>query len=212
MLRKRIVLAVTILLSTPAFAGPIVSAGVTGGTLGVGPQVGVRGKTVGVRADATFLSLGGHFTTDDLRYRGRVHLKSGGATVDVYPFGGGFRLSAGGRYNGNTAHAHAMPMSDTRIGGKVFTPEQIGALTGTADVHTIAPVLTLGYGGKPRHGLFFGIDGGVLFQGRVHISDYTSSTGLVPRERLDAERDSLQHDVDKCRVYPIVQLSVGYRF
>ena len=211
MLRTPALLALS-LLAVPACAADL-SLAVTGGTLGVGPEVGLRiSDTFGLRGNATFLSVSHHFGSSDLDYDGRLKLRSGGAMLDLFPFGGGFRLSAGGRYNGNRARVVATPTGNASVGGQTFTPAQIGTLTGNGKVKTLAPTATLGWGGKPGKGFLFGFEAGALFQGRARVSDFTSSTGLIPQPRIDAERLDIQHDVDKFKVYPLVQVALGWRF
>jgi hypothetical protein len=200
------------LASAPAFAESTTTTSVTGGSLGIGPEIAWRGDRIGIRGNATFLSFGHSLKSTGVRYDGTIKLGSAGAMLDLYPFGGGFRVSGGARYNANKARAVATPMQNASIGGQVFTPAQIGTLHGRAEVTDLAPALTLGYGSGPGRGFAWGVEGGALFQGRVRISTLTSSTGLIPQARLDAERDDLQHDVGKYKVYPIAQLSVGYRF
>ena len=145
-----------------------------------------------------------------VRYDGRFKLGSAGAMVDLYPFGGGLRISGGARRNAN--RARATPTQAASIGGQTFAPTEIGTLRGRAHVKDFAPALILGYGSGPGRGFAWGVEGGALFQGRVRLSTVTSSTGLIAQARLDAERDDLQHDINKYKVYPIAQLSVGYRF
>lgn len=125
MLKSKTLIALALCCaSTPAIAqdapveeGAIVSAAVTGGTLGVGPELGVRfAKNVGVRASASFLSLGADFDSDDLEYDGDLKLKSFGAMVDLYPFGGSFRISGGARINKNRAEVRATPTGTFELG------------------------------------------------------------------------------------------------
>lgn len=48
-------------------AGTVISAAVTGGTLGVGPEVGVRfSDHLGVRVSATFLKVSADFDPDEI--------------------------------------------------------------------------------------------------------------------------------------------------
>lgn len=192
------------------------SLGVTGGTLGVGPEIGYRvNRTIGVRANATFLSFSHTVKSNDVRYDGTANLKSGGATIDIYPFGGGFRLSAGGRANGNSGRIHATPMRDTRIGGIDFTPAQIGMITGDAQTRDFAPQLTLGYGGTLRRGVSLSIEAGALFQGAVQIRDYRANGSLSNNAlfiaQLEKERLHVQDTLDKYKVYPVVQIGLKYR-
>lgn len=212
MIRTCMVAYALMIGSAPVMAKPIVSLGLTAGTLGIGPEIGIRGSKLGARADAAFLSLRHTFHSSDLDYAGRARLRSGGGTIDLYPFAGGFRISAGGRYNRNRARVTAMPNQPTSIGGFIFTPQQIGTLSGHGTVRDFAPSLSIGYGGQPRRGFALGIDAGAFFQGRVRVSPLTSSTGMIPQARLEAERADLQHDVDGYRVYPLLKVSAGYRF
>ncbi|WP_294255041.1 hypothetical protein [uncultured Sphingomonas sp.] len=199
-----------------------VSVGVAAGTLGVGPEVGYRfNQHVGVRANGGFLGIDHSFTSDGIDYRGHAKLSSGGMIVDVYPLGGGFRLSGGLRYNGNEARVRATPTGPTQIGDRVYTPTEIGTITGRADVREFVPQLTLGYGGGLRKGLSFNIEAGALFQGAVRIRDFTSNGTLATdqtvagdtyRTELGKQKRKLQDRADGYPVYPILQVGVKYRF
>jgi len=197
--------------------GPVVTAAVTGGTLGIGPEAGVRfSKTFGVRANATFLGADASVDSDGIDYDGSLKLRSAGIMADVYPFGGSFRISGGARVNGNKARVVATPNEPTEIGDITYTPAQIGTLTGRAVTKDFAPALTLGYGGSMRSGFVFGIEAGALFQGKVRIRDFVASGTLANNPTFQAElaqqRADLQDDVNDYKVYPIVQISLGYRF
>jgi hypothetical protein len=193
---------------------PAASIGVTGGTLGVGPEVAQRFTPLfAVRVNATFLNISHGFDSSDVDYRGKVKLGSVGLIGDIHPFLGGFRISGGVRYNNNKARATATPTASTEIGGQTFTPTQIGTLRGRAEVKDFAPQATIGYqSGGLLPGFRFGIEAGALFQGTVKVKSLTSSGGGVPQARLDAERRDLQDDVDDYKVYPILQISLGFAF
>jgi hypothetical protein len=198
---------------------------VTAGTLGVGPEVSYRvSETIGVRANATFLSIGQDIDSDDITYDANLDLQSGGVMLDVYPFGGGFRISGGARINGNKASGVGAPNAgaDFEIDGTTYTAAEIGTLRATTDIKNFAPALTIGYGGGLSRGLVFGVEAGVLFQGSVEIAPLTV-TGLCAQPSaparcaslaadLEAERQSVNDDIDNYKLYPILQLSIGYRF
>lgn len=199
--------------------------GATAGTLGIGPEIGYRfSRNFGVRANATFLSVSRSLDSDDITYDANLKLGSGGAMLDLYPFGGGFRISGGARYNTNQASGRGQPNSGTsfNIDGTTYTAAQIGTLSAETEVEKIAPALTIGYGGGLSKGLVFGIEAGVLFQGSVNIKPLTitgtCASGAAPAgcasilADLDAERRSLNDDIGKYKLYPILQISVGYRF
>ena len=85
-----------------------------------------------------------------------------------------------------------------------------------------APALTLGYGGGMTRGLTFGVEAGVLFQGSVKVKPLTitgSCANSAPpagcatlAADLETERLSVNDDIDGYKLYPILQVSVGYRF
>lgn len=200
-------------------------AGITAGTLGIGPEISYRfSERLGIRGNVTFLSIGHDIDSDDITYDGKVKLQSGGVMLDAYPFGGGFRVSGGLRINGNKARGIASPNSGTSytINGTTYSAADIGTLRADTDIKNVAPALTLGYGGGLSSGLVFGIEAGALFQGSAKIKPLTFTgvcAGASPPPTcatlsadLDAERRSVNDDIDGYKVYPILQLSVGYRF
>lgn len=198
------------------------SVGVTAGSLGVGPEIGYRfNQHVGVRANGGFLGVDHSFSSGGIEYDGHAKLSSAGVMIDIYPLGGGFRISGGARYNGTDGNVRATPNGPTRIGSLVFTPEQIGTITGRADLREFAPQLTLGYGGKLRKGLAFTVEAGALFQGAVRIRDFTSNgtlatdptiAGATYRNELAKQRQKLQDSANDYQVYPILQFGLKYRF
>jgi len=203
--------------SFPEDRGAGVSVAVTAGTLGIGPELGYRmSDHVGARVNATFLGLGADFDPDDITYDGKLKLKSFGAMVDVYPMGGHFRVSAGARINRNHARVTATPGGLVRVGNTSYTPAQVGTLRGRAETKDVAPALTLGWSGANRRGFMFGLDAGVLFQGSVRIREFTATGSLANdpsfRASLEQERRELQDDVNDYKLYPIAQVSIGYRF
>lgn len=205
--------AIALAMTGTAAVAQHVTVAVTGGTLSVGPELGYRvNDRFGVRANATFLTINQGFDSDDIEYDGRVKLKSAGAMLDLYPFGGSFRISGGARVNGNNGRVVATPTGPVEIGDRTYTPAQVGTLTGRAETKNLAPALTLGWGGGNRTGFNFGFEAGALFQGKVRIPEFSSSSGLINPADLAAERQSIQDDVDDYKVYPILQLAIGYRF
>jgi hypothetical protein len=193
------------------------SAGVTGGTLGIGPEVGYRiSETIGVRANATFFNFDRDVDSSDINYNGDLKLQSGGVMVDIHPFGGGFRVSAGARIGNNRVRLTATPTADVEIGDETYTPEQVGKLTGDVEANDFAPTLTVGWGGGLTRGLKVGIEAGAMFQGSPEVKNLRA-TGLLGsdpalRASLLEEEAEIEDDIDNFKVYPILQLSIAYRF
>lgn len=199
--------------------------GLTAGTLGIGPEISYRfSDYLGVRGNATFLSLSRSLDSNDITYDAKLKLQSGGAMLDIYPFKGGFRVSGGLRLNGNLARGVGQPNdgSGFAINGNEYTAAEIGTLRAETEIRNTAPSLTIGYGGGLSRGFVFGVEAGILFQGSVEVGKLSTSglcAGTAPPQNcatlagdLDAERRSVNEDISKYNVWPILQLSVGYRF
>jgi hypothetical protein len=212
--RAALISCALLALPTGALAqGPAsFGVGVTGGTLGIGPEVSVGiSENFGVRGSATFLNFSADYSTADLDYDGRLKLNNWGAMIDLFPTGGGFHVSGGLRVNHNRADLTATPTNSVTFGTTTYTPAQIGTISGSADLPETSPAVTIGYR-KRSKGFSLGVEAGALFQGSVRINQFKSSTGLIAQADLDAERDSLQDDVNKYKVYPILQFVLGLRF
>ncbi|MET1755610.1 hypothetical protein ABVV53_09090 [Novosphingobium sp. RD2P27] len=211
-----------VITATPALAQEqtsVVSAGVTGGTLGIGPEVAVRvSPLLALRANATFFGISHSVDSDDITYNGDLKLSSIGAMVDLHPFKNGFRLSGGLRVNDNKVELTATPdpAEVLRVGGTPYTAADVGLLTGTVNVDEFVPTLTVGYGGGLTKGLKFGIDAGVLFQGSPRIRNLAASGPLasnpVFQDALAREEQSIEDDVKKYDTFPILQFSLRYGF
>lgn len=194
-----------------------VSAWVSAGSLGIGPELAYRATPLlGVRGGGAFLKVSHTFRVNDNDYHGSFRLASYGATVDLYPFRSGLRLSAGVRIDRNKVVLRALPFRAVKIGKVTYTPEQIGTLSGTVRAADAAPTFTLGYAGGLTKGLKLAIDAGAMFQGRPHIDDLTA-TGLLAsdpafRTQLADEENQIANRIGRYKVYPIAQISLGYAF
>jgi hypothetical protein len=214
-------LGATIALASPAAAqdqGGSLGVGVSGGTLGAGPEVNFRGDSFGVRGSATFLNFGRDVESDGVDYDGDLKLRSVGGSVDFYPGGGNFRVSPGVRLTRNRVELRAAPGATTtvEIGDVVYTGAEIGVLTGEVRPKRLAPTLTVGYGSGRGAGLYFGLDAGVMYQGSPKVRDLSVTgpiaTNAAFQTELARERGEIEDEVDNYKWYPILQLSLGFRF
>ena len=193
------------------------SVGLTGGTLGIGPQVAFRPTPLfGVRANAGFLSVSRDEEVDDIDYDGELDLNSYGAMLDWFPTGGGFRISLGGRVNNTEIGLVGSPNTNVTVGNTTYTPQQIGRLSGTVTTDEFAPMLTLGYGGTLGEGFTIGAEIGVLWQGEPEITNLRA-TGLLasaPQLQTDIEREEreIEDELSDYDVWPILQVEFLYRF
>jgi hypothetical protein len=191
------------------------SVGVNGGTLGIGPELGLRvNGFLGVRAVANFLDAGYDRTISGVAYRFDGHLRSGGALLDLYPFRGGFRLSGGLRINGNNADTTGVAAGNVTLGANTYTPAQLGTLTGSVKFNRLAPYAGLGYAASLGP-VILAFDAGVLFQGRPKVSlaaNGTSAGTAALQSDLASEESTVQHHIAWTEWYPAVSLSLLYRF
>jgi hypothetical protein len=213
-------------IATPAVAQDKTSSvgvGVTAGTLGIGPEVNFRTDNFGVRGSATFFSYGRDVESDGIQYAGDLKLRSFGGSLDFYPGGGNFRASAGLRVGKNRVELNAQPAATTsvQVGDVTYTGTQIGTLSGEIRPKKVAPTLTIGYGSGVGSGLYFGIDAGAMFQGSPKVRRLTATGPLATdtttagqnfRTQLANEAREIENDIDNFKIYPILQLALGYRF
>ena len=198
-------------------APPRIEAALTLGSLGAGPEFTFRPSPyLGLRASAGFLSVNHTFGVNDIDSRGGLRLASYGGTIDLYPFRKGLRLSAGLRVNRNKVRLTATPNGPVSVGQLTFTPDQIGTLSGTVTVADLAPTFTLGYHTGKARGLTFAIDGGVMLQGTPRVNDLTANGTLAAdptfQAQLADEQTQVNAKIDQYKVYPILQVSIGYGF
>lgn len=194
------------------FVSPAVS------TLGLGLEAGARlNDNFGLRFGGNWLGFDYDGVEGDLDYDADVTLASLGALVDYHPFSGGFRVSGGLRFNFNQADLDGTPTDDIEIGDDVFSPDEVGTLTGDATFDTFAPYLGIGYGATLLEGsLSVGFDLGVMYQGQADV-DLDAESGLlsddaVLLDNLAIEEDEVEDDLEDFVVYPVVGLAIIYRF
>jgi hypothetical protein len=211
-------LAALVFHAPPALAGGRIALGITGGTLGVGPELTVRPiKKLGVRANVTWLGFKLNQGVNDIDYDGDVKFLSVGAMADWYPFGGGLRVSAGVRWNGNDVDLSARPSANVTIGGTTYTPAQIGRLTGLVDANDAAPILTIGWGGRLRSGFSVGVEAGFLYQGSPKVHDLRARGGLLEGDLglltdLQDEAQRIERKMTSYKYLPVLQATLTYHF
>jgi hypothetical protein len=209
--------------SAPALAadgddhGLGLSVGVTGGTYGLGLEAGYRfNGRFGVRANAASYDDDETTTSSGFDIDGKAKLESLGAAVDFYPFGGSFRVSLGLRSNKNRFSGLGTPAGATvDVGGDTYTAAEVGVLTGSADFKKTAPTLTVGWGGKFRTGVHFGVDLGLMAQGSPRLAAASSGTlasNPTFQSSLDDQLAEWQDDVKDYKYWPVIQMHLLYRF
>jgi hypothetical protein len=221
--------------ATPAHAE--VAIGATAGTLGLGLEgtIGLN-DYLSLRIPLHLFSFSFDANEDDIDYDGKLKLKSAGLQLDYHPFKGTFFVSGGAFLNGNKLDLFASDDGDKQyeIGDRAYTgdPNDPLKLKGKLDFGSVAPYVGLGWGNaiQGTSNVYFRFELGALFQGSgdTHLAASGSAVDVQTgqsfdvqgssaeatefRAQLENERQSVQHDVDKYDVYPVVSFALGYRF
>ncbi|MFS0851484.1 hypothetical protein AB3M93_18760 [Novosphingobium panipatense] len=210
-MKTLLALTAATLLAVPVLAGAQETTDgsdptVSGGTLGIGPEVGFRPVPLfGIRANATFLGFSQNVDVNDINYDGDARLRSYGATADLYPFKNKFRLSAGFRIDRNKIDLVATPIRSVSIGSRVYTPEEIGTIEGDIRARKFAPTFTLGVAKKRSRGFAWSLDAGVMLHGGSQTYDLVTTGELATNPLFQAdlarERAEIEDKVDNYKVY-----------
>lgn len=192
------------------------------GTSGFGAELGVGvTELLAVRGSYGVGSFDYNFTESDIRYETQVKPRIGLLTLDVHPFMGYFRVSAGLGFNNTRADGTADSTSGTvTINGTVYNTSEVGTVEGRVTFRKTAPYLGIGWGTPPKagSGLYFTSDLGVIFSKATGSVTGTCAAGVPApvcaqlQADLNAEAAQFKNEVEKIKYYPVITLGVGYRF
>jgi hypothetical protein len=133
--------------------------------------------------------------------------------LDWYPFFNSFHLSGGILVSRAWLGLDTRTSATFDMGGSPYSAQ----LRGGATYHPIAPYVGLGwsnaFGKEKRWSVVSNI--GLAFLGRPHVS--VTATGPsngdpTSQSTLDREEDSLHQELDHIRFYPVVSVSLFFRF
>lgn len=205
------------LLPGAAFASDIgIDAHVS--TLGLGGELNYTlNSYFTARLDLNGYNYSYNTTKEQIAYDFKLHLKTYGVLVDLHPFAGSFRLTAGYFSNKNDIAAVANPQSSYTINGNTYSNTQVSSLTGEIGFNSSAPYLGFGWStlGTTSTGLGFEFDLGALLQGspKVQLSATGTATSSAQfQSDLAAEQSKFQNDVNSFKAYPVVNIGLAYRF
>jgi len=213
-------------MSGAAQAGDSTHVGValTGGLSGIGADVAVNiNDYVGIRGTIAGFNIShtGDYGTS-VSWDATLKLFQAGALVDLYPFAGGFRLSAGVVQDGNKFTMSGKPASGNyTFNGNTYAAADLGSASATVDWSKAVPYVGLGWGnlgGSP--GLHFTGDLGMLITGSPNAtinatcSAAGQTAGICAQLATDAaaEQVKMQNNVHSITVWPVLRLGVGYTF
>jgi hypothetical protein len=207
------------LLVLPAPAQGQVGLAARASTLGIGAELSFRaGGNVGIRLGGNYLQFSRDATIENINYRVTPHFENGTVILDLHPFGGAFHFSGGVLLNYDEGELIATLAHDIQIGGQVYTPQQVGSLTGAVTFKRTAPYLGIGFAGRSRIAVLF--DVGVGFTGKPQI-ELVGDTNLTGAEKaqfdanVEQERVEVEAEVNKrkyLRYHPVVSLGIKFGF
>lgn len=206
-------------------------------------NLGIAGKisTLGYGLEADYVisdkfSVRGQFNTfsydfdldeDDIEYDSSLDLSSYGVLLDWHPFGGGFRISAGGFVIDNEIKGKATGVGEYEIGDNTYTVDIGDTLSASAAITLgdgFKPYLGFGWGHSPANkgGLLLSFDIGVIFQGSPDVDlkvEGTANNGLYDfsqdanlQAEVRKEEKALKDDLKDFDLYPVVSFGIGWRF
>lgn len=192
------------------------------GSNGLGDEIGVGlGSMFGVRAYLLSGALSRDEIRSSIRPEGTLKLGTGSLLMDVHPFSGSFRLSAGAVINNNWLDANSRADGSTiDVNGLRYPANALGTLQAGVRWDRTNPYLGLGWGGAPQvsPGFFFSAELGALFMRSTATLTGTCGPVLsaaacmqLPSD-IRAEEPSFRDEINKYKLYPVLSIGVGYRF
>jgi hypothetical protein len=194
----------------------------TAGTIGLGGGVVANfGSHLGARLGYTGFTYDiDDLEKSDMTFDGDAKLGGVQALLDWYPFGGGFRVTAGAVENARVS-VLAVPTGGTfTFDGVEYSASDVGAARGKAEFRSIALYLGVGFGrALTTDGHFsFTADLGVAFTGSpdftLSVTCNANDPTLCANLAADAaaEEQQLQEDAKDYKYWPVLSIGVSYKF
>jgi len=192
--------------------------GAKAGTLGLGGELTTNlVPDVHLRGSVQWLEFDLDLEIDDIDYDVSVDFLNPVLLIDWYPFAGDFRVSAGALFNASDIDLEATSADPIEIGDSIYQPADLGSIRGSSDFDEIAPYVGIGFGNHlsqdRRWG--FSVDAGVAFIGSPNV-DLSITGPLASNPLLLAdlaeEEEEIEDELDKFRFYPVLSLTLYYRF
>lgn len=216
----RVVVAVALFICSTCVSAQPVALQV--GTTGIGAELGF-GLTdhLGVRASYGSGSFPYSITESGVRYDTRAKPRVGLLNLDLHPFGGVFRVSAGVAYNGSRIEGRADTSTGTIVLNNVtYNTSDLGTVEGEVHFTKVAPYVGFGWGHAAHGstGFFFTSDFGAMYSPATGSVTGTCAQFVAPpvcavlQSDLRAEADAFRREVERYKFYPVVRIGLGYRF
>jgi hypothetical protein len=214
----------SLLFSTQAFSSD------NDGKFAIGVGVGTTGPSL----SATY-KLNNHFNLrgiyaqydrseteieSGITYDLKIELETFSLLLDYHPFkSSGFRFSAGAVKNGTEfSGTSTQSTGNITVGNTTFSASDVGTLNASVSYDSIAPYFGIGWGNAvlKNRNLSFAFDLGVITMGNPEVNLTSSSTNPAIQSALNTEiereRQELTDSIDEFDLYPVLNLSVNYKF
>jgi len=184
-----------------------------------------------LRASASFFSYNPNLVVDGMDLTGAIQFENASASLDIFPFHNGFRLSPGltGFNKTHLDGALLVPGGQSfSLNGTSYTSDPTNPIHGSGDFtfgqNKIAPRFTIGFGNLiPRRGHFsFLTEVGFQYiaapvvqftaNGNACSGPNNTLCGPVDQTNVAQEQNDIQSDLAPLRFYPIVSMGIGFKF
>lgn len=201
---------------------------VQGGLLGagVGYAYGFNERLT-FRGDVTTMgTFSKDFSTNDMKYKGKLRNNVGTLYADWFPFDSGFRLTAGVGFRDTRIEAHGKPSAfgSLKIGGERIGVSPDDSAKAEVKYPSVTPYLGIGYGHNvgqhAKAGWGFIADAGVYY-GKPKVSFDVSESVMNKlnaatrgrgEEAIEKEKSELRDKIGKFNFIPALYVGVSYRF
>ncbi len=175
------------------------------GTLGVGADIATSfGSRIGFRSGFNFFPTDIDATVSGVPYQIDFASPTFTVMLDLYVLGP-LRVSGGAIYTTDDIVLAGEVTAPVTINATIYSPAQVGTLTGTIITNELSPYAGIGLGNPGRSRFGFFLDLGVAFHGTPGFTLDTVG-GSVSQVDLDAEELSIQDDLANITVYPVVTI------
>jgi hypothetical protein len=216
--------ALLLLAAAPAAAE--VGVGARVGTLGVGPELSwTLGGSVEARVAGGFLDIDTSYGDTGIEYDAEAELRTALLLFDWHPGGGGFRLTAGGGWNGTGLDVSA-PVEDLlrrEVPDLPPLPFDLGKVSGRAEGRSFVPYAGIGWGrplgvARARGRWSVSLDLGAAYHGEPEVELGTDLPVALPTnlqqllDQLAAEEEAeLEEELREYTWLPVISLGLSLR-
>lgn len=218
MKKSAVMLAALVAVALPATASGQISVGARAGTLGLGGEVSVGlGRMLAVRGGIGVVPYEFESEFSDIEYTVSFPDRIWNVGVDLYPFGGGFRIS-GGVLNRPKFEIEATGQQQAEVGGRTYTGD-IDIQGSFSNERETAPYATIGFGRATGRGFGIYLDVGAAMTGDAVLEltgtcKETTTGNDCPGFQADLERERAQAETDindlgtVVKLHPIFQIGI----